>query len=56
MLIPWIIYVSSNFVLTLSLNVLTYFESMLLIKHKMMLFYKVASTWLVGWMTAGGAL
>jgi hypothetical protein len=35
---------------------LTYFKCMLLIKHKMMLFHKVASARPVGWMTAGGAL
>jgi hypothetical protein len=32
---------------------LTCFKCMLLIKHKMMLFHKVAS---VGWMTVGGTL
>jgi hypothetical protein len=35
---------------------LTCFKCMLLIKHKMMLFRKVASARPVGWMTAGGAL
>jgi hypothetical protein len=35
---------------------LTCFKCMLLIKHKMKLFRKVASTRPVGWMTAGGAL
>jgi hypothetical protein len=35
---------------------LTYFKCMLLIKHKMILFCKVASTHPVGWMTARGAL
>jgi hypothetical protein len=35
---------------------LTCFKCMLLIKHKMMLFCKVASAHPVGWMTAEGAL
>jgi hypothetical protein len=35
---------------------LTYFKCMLLIKNKMMLFRKVVSSRLVGWMTARGAL
>jgi hypothetical protein len=35
---------------------LTCFKCMLLIKHKMMLFRKVASARPVGWMMVGGAL